>query len=161
MFDDGDLQDEIRAHLKIAADERVAGGEDRRSAQLASLKEFGNVALTKEAARRVWIPAWLEAVHDLAGDVRYAIRVLGKSPVFALTVIAVLTIGIGANAAVFTLLKSMALTPLAGIDRSSQLGIIVNQTETGRKAGLSYHDYKYVAITTASSAASPGPGSRS
>ena len=144
MFDDDDLQDEIRAHLAIAADERVAGGEDRRSAQLASLKDFGNVGHTKEAARRVWIPSWLEAVHDLASDVRHAVRVLATSWVFALTVIAVLTIGIGANAAVFTMLKSMALTPLAGIDQSSQLGIIVNQTETGRKAGLSYHDYKYV-----------------
>ena len=143
-LDEDDLQDEIRAHLAIAAEERMADGADRRAAQLASLKEFGNVTLTREAARGVWIPAWLEAVHDLASDVRYAVRVLAKSPVFALTVIAVLTIGIGANAAVFTLLKSMALTPLAGIAESSQLGVIVNETEKGRKAGLSYQDYTSV-----------------
>lgn len=143
-LDEDDFQDEIRAHLAIAADERMAAGADERSAQLASLKDFGNVTLTTEAARRVWTPSWLDAVGDYLRDARYAMRVLAKSPGFALTVIAVLTLGIGANAAIFTMLKSMALTPLAGIPDVSRLGIIVNETETGRKAGLSYHDYKYV-----------------
>jgi hypothetical protein len=52
-LDDEDFDEEIRAHLTIAADERAAGGADERSAQLAALKDFGNVALTTEAARRV------------------------------------------------------------------------------------------------------------
>ena len=143
-LDDQDLQEEIRAHLAIATEERVAGGADRREAQLASLKEFGNVTHAREAARYVWIPSWLDAVRDLLSDVRYSIRVLAKSPAFALTVIAVLTLGIGVNAAVFTMLKGLALAPLAGIANTSQLGIIVNQTDKGRQAGLSYHDYQYV-----------------
>jgi hypothetical protein len=142
-LDDQDLQDEIRAHLAIAADERVADGADRREAQLASLKEFGNVTQTREAARRVWIPSWFETLRDYASDVRYALRVLAKSPAFALTVIAVLTLGVGVNAALFTMLKGLALAPLAGIANSSQLGIIVNETDKGRQAGLSYHDYQY------------------
>ena len=141
---DDDLQEEIRAHLAIAADERAADGDDRQSARLGSLKDFGNVTLTTEAARRVWIPSWLETLRDYASDTRYALRVLAKSPAFALTVVAVLTLGIGVNAAVFTLLKGWALAPLAGIANSSQLGIIVNQTDKGRQAGLSYHDYQYV-----------------
>ena len=49
-MDHDDFQEEIRAHLAIAADERMADGADRRSAQLASLKDFGNTALTTEAA---------------------------------------------------------------------------------------------------------------
>lgn len=142
--DDDDFQEEIRAHLAIAADERIANGTDPQSARLASRKEFGNVTLTADAARRVWIPWWLDALHDQMSDVRYAVRVLAKSPAFALTVIAVLTLGIGVNAAVFTMLKGMALAPLAGIANTSQLGIIVNQTDKGRQAGLSYHDYQYV-----------------
>jgi predicted permease len=142
--DEDDLQEEIRAHLAIAADERVADGADPQTARLASLKDFGNVTLTTEAAHRVWTPSWLDAARDLLSDVRYAMRVLAKSPAFALTVMAVLTLGIGLNAAVFTMLKGMALTPLAGIEESGRLGIIVNETETGRKAGLSYHDYQYV-----------------
>jgi macrolide transport system ATP-binding/permease protein len=143
-LDDDDFRDEIRAHLAIAADERMADGVDRPRAQLASLKDFGNVTLTTEAAHRVWTPSWLDTLHDHLSDVRYAVRVLAKGPAFALTVIAVLTLGIGLNAAVFTMLKGMALTPLAGVADSSGLGIIVNETEKGHKAGLSYHDYQYV-----------------
>src|SRR5713226_9679270 len=66
-------------------------------------------------------PWWLDALHDQVSDIRYAIRALAKNPVFSLTVIGVLTLGIGLNAAVFTMLKSMALTPLAGVDGSARL----------------------------------------
>jgi len=92
--DEEDFQDEIRSHLKIAADERVAGGADRDSARLSSLKDFGNVTLTTEAARSVWIPRWMDQLGDLLRDVRHAIRVLAKNPGFSLTVFAVLA-GIG------------------------------------------------------------------
>src|SRR4051794_31767313 len=104
-LDDEDLREEMRAHLAIAADDRVADGADRRSAELASRKDFGNLTLTAEAARRVWMPWWLDALHDQVSDVRYAIRALAKNPAFSLTVIAVLALGIGLNAAVFTMLK--------------------------------------------------------
>jgi hypothetical protein len=69
-LDDEDLREEIRAHLAIAAEDRIADGADPRSAQLASLKDFGNVALTTDAARRVWTPWWLDALHDQVSDVR-------------------------------------------------------------------------------------------
>ena len=85
-LDDEDLQEEIRAHLKIAADERIAGGADPRSAQLASCKDFGSIALTTEAVRRVWSPWWLDALHDQVSDLRYAMRSLAKNPIFSLTV---------------------------------------------------------------------------
>jgi putative ABC transport system permease protein len=143
-LDDEDLQDEIRAHLAIAADERVADGADRRSAQLESLKAFGNVTLTKEAARRVWIPWWLEALHDQLSDVRYAIRALAKNPVFSLTVVGVLTLGIGLNAAVFTMIKGLALTPLGGVEGSARLRVMFRETSTGRQIMLSYPDYQYL-----------------
>src|SRR4051794_25173764 len=101
-LDDEDFREEISAHLAIAAAEKVADGADPDRARLASRKEFGNLALTTDAARRVWTPWWIDAVHDWASDVRYAVRVLAKSPMFALTVVGVLTLGIGANAAIFT-----------------------------------------------------------
>src|SRR5438132_1293717 len=110
-LDAEDLQDEMRAHLTIASDDRIADGADPRSAQLDALKEFGNVTLTAEAARRVWTPWWIDALHDHASDVRYAIRALAKNPVFSLTVIGVLMLGIGLNAAVFTMLKTFAINP--------------------------------------------------
>lgn len=143
-LDEQDFQDEIRAHLAIAADERVDDGTDRPSAERASRKDFGNVLLTTEAARRVWTPRWLDALHDQVSDVRYAIRALAKSPVFSFTVVGVLTLGIGLNAAVFTMLKSMALSPLAGVDGSSRLAVIVGETGRGRQLRLSYPDYQYL-----------------
>jgi predicted permease len=141
--DEEDFQEELRAHLAIAVDERVADGADRRSARLSSLKDFGNVTLTTEAARSVWIPWWVDVLRDLASDVRHALRTLAKNPGFSATVIAVLTLGIGLNAAVFTLLKSLALTPLAGVEDSARLGVVVNETSAGRRT-LSYPDYQYV-----------------
>jgi len=143
-LDENDFDAEIQAHLAIAADEKQADGADPRSAQLESLKDFGNVTLTTEAARRVWTPWWIDALHDQLSDVRYAIRALARNPVFALTVIGVLTLGIGLNAAVFTMLKSMALSPIAGVDGSSRLAVIFGETRAGRGVALSYADYQYL-----------------
>ena len=115
-LDEEDFQAEVRAHLAIAAEEKVADGVDHQDARYAALREFGNVTQTTEAARRVWTPRWLGGLRDLSSDVRYAIRALAKNRGFSLTVIGVLTLGIGLNATVFTMLKGMALTPLAGVD---------------------------------------------
>ena len=49
---DEDRQEEIRTHLALAAKDRMADGEAREAARLAALKEFGNVMLTQETARR-------------------------------------------------------------------------------------------------------------
>src|SRR5438046_1952237 len=127
-LDEQDFQDEIRAHLAIAADERMADGADPKGARQASLKEFGNVTLMTEAARSVWRPRWLDALHDQASDVRYAIRALAKNKGFSLTVVAVLTLGIGLNAAVFTMLKSMAFSPVAGVQGSSRIRTVFAET---------------------------------
>jgi hypothetical protein len=86
-LDDEDFAEEIRSHLAIAADERKADSADSRSASLASLKDFGNVTLTTEAARGVWTPRWLDALHDQMSDVRYAVRTLAKKPLSSLTVV--------------------------------------------------------------------------
>src|SRR5262245_43242433 len=109
-LDESDLDEELRAHLALAAGEKIADGAGPQEAELAARKEFGNVLLTREAARRVFTPWWLEALKDLAGDVRVASRTLAKNVGFSLTVVGVLTLGIGLNAAVFTMLKGVALS---------------------------------------------------
>ena len=143
-LDDQDLQDEIRAHLAIAADEHIADGADPASARLASRKDFGNVTLTTEAARRVWRPWWVDAIHDQWSDVRYAIRTLARQPAFSLTLIGVLALGIGLNAAVFTMLKAIAFSPLAGVEQSSRLVSVFRETSSGRDLSVSYPDYQYL-----------------
>jgi predicted permease len=141
-LDDDDFQEEIRAHLAIAAAEKMTEGVDRDTARYAAMRDFGNVTQTTEAARRVWTPWWVEAFWDVTSDVRYAIRALAKNPVFSITVVGVLTLSIGLNAAVFTMLKSMALSPLSGVDGSAQLRVVFRQTSAGRLLRLSYPDYQ-------------------
>ena len=89
-------------------------------------------------------PRWLEALRDGVSDVRYAVRSLVKSPTFALLVIGVLTVGIGLNALVFAVLKSIALTPLSGVERSGQLRVLYRETSAGRPLRLSYPDFQFL-----------------
>lgn len=143
-LDEQDFGDEIRAHLAISEREHMADGKDQETARYAALKEFGNVTLTTEAARRVWTPGWLETTRNVVSDVRYALRTLAKNPGFALTVVAVLTLGIGLNAAVFTMVKSLALSPIAGVDGSAGLRVIFAETDAGRALRVSYPEYQYL-----------------
>lgn len=143
-LDQREFDEEVRAHLDIARQERIADGADPETAHYAALKEFGNVTLTTEAARQVWTPPWLEVVRDLGSDIRYAVRSLAAHPGFALTVIGVLALGIGLNAAVFTMLKGIALTPLAGVQGSARLHVIHGETRSGRALRLSYPDYLHL-----------------
>jgi len=143
-LDHDDFAEEIRAHLAIAADERMADGADRETARLASLKDFGNLTLTTEAARSVWTPWWIDALHDQMSDIRYSVRNLAKNPVFSLTVVGVLALGIGLNAAVFTMLKGIAFSPIAGVNGSAQLAVIYGETSAGRQIRLAYPDYQYL-----------------
>lgn len=142
--DDEELQEEIRAHLAMAAKDRIADGADPKAAREASVKEFGNVTLIRDAARRVWTPRWVDTLGDMLSDVRYAVRSLVKNPAFSLTVIGVLTLGIAVNAAVFTMMKSIALTPLAGVKGSAGLRVIFGETSAGRDVGISYPDFQYL-----------------
>src|SRR5512145_195230 len=143
-LDEDDYEEEVRAHLAMATRDRVAEGADPERARLESLKDFGNVLLTAEEARGVWTPRWLAALHDVVSDARFAIRSLRKNPVFSLAVVGVLTLGIGVNSAVFTMLKGLALSPIAGTTGSSRLRVIFAETSAGRAVGLSYPDYQYL-----------------
>jgi len=123
---------------------RTTDGVDRRAAELGSLKDFGNVTLTTEAARRVWRPWWIEVVHDQVSDIRYAIRALAKNRAYSLGLVGVLGLGIGLNAAVFTLLKAIAFTPMAGVAQSARLVSMFRETTSGRDVAVSYADYQYL-----------------
>ena len=85
------------------------------------------------------------AARSRSSDVRHAIRALAKNPGFSLTVFAVLTLGIGLNAAVFTMLKSLALSPLAGVERLGAASAWSSERDERRPSvSLSYPDYQYV-----------------
>src|SRR5438477_7211521 len=93
-----DLDDEIRGHLAISIKERVERGEDPEAARLAALKEFGNVTLTRDSMRGVWLPRGFNAAEALVRDIRFAVRALLRAKGVAATVVVTLALGIGANA---------------------------------------------------------------
>jgi hypothetical protein len=111
-----ELDEEIRGHLALSIKERIERGEDPEAARLAALKEFGNVLSTRDSIRSVWRPRGLDAVEALARDIRIALRSLARAKGLASTVIVTLALGIGANAAIFSVVRSVLLRPLVNRD---------------------------------------------
>ena len=142
---DRDLDAEIRHHFEMAIADRVAGGEDPESARLAALNEFGNVLQAKENARQVWRGGAATLLVDFWQDVRFALRMLIKHPAFSLVVIAVLTLGIAGNAALFSLFKGIALKPLPGVRDSATSAVLLTRSLDGRGLGISIPDYRDIA----------------
>lgn len=97
-----DFQEEIRSHLEMDADE--LGDPD------AARRAFGNVTSFEE--RYFERSRWLWWDH-LRQDVRYAIRTLLRAPVFSVAAIVILALGIGANTAIFSVLRGVLLKPLS------------------------------------------------
>jgi putative ABC transport system permease protein len=109
------LDEEFRFHMEREIEEKVAAGMSAEEARYAALREFGNPALLREQARATWNWQWLELLWR---DMSYAARTLKRTPGFAAIAIMVIGLGIGANVALFAVVRSVLLKPLPFEDSS-------------------------------------------
>ena len=112
----GVLEREMRAemamHLERATEQLVARGIPADEARVAARRDFGNVGWLSEEGRRARGGQWVGA---LTADIRFAFRQFSRAPLATATMIGVLSLGIGANVALFGVLHSMTRRPAPGI----------------------------------------------
>ena len=127
--DERELDDEIRAHLAISVRERIEAGEDPEAARLAALRELGYLPAIRESMRQVWYSRWIDAAAALGRDLRIALRSLRRAKGLAATVVVTLALGIGANAAIFSVVRGVLLRPL--VNRDEDRLIYIRQSAPG------------------------------
>jgi len=126
---ESDLDEEIRSHLALSVRERIERGEHPETARLAALREFGYIPAIRDSMRRVWYSRWSDAVAALGQDMRVGLRSLLRAKGLAATVVVTLALGIGANAAIFSVVRGVLLRPL--VNRGEDRLVYIRQSAPG------------------------------
>jgi predicted permease len=124
------LDDELAFHLEQQIAENIAAEMGAEEARCAALRAFGNPALLREQTRSTWGWNWLESLMQ---DLRFASRALRRKPGFAATVIGTMALGIGAAAAMFTVVDHVLLRPVSFRD-PSRLLLLSESDRTGKES---------------------------
>jgi hypothetical protein len=125
---EAELNEEIQAHLRMAAEDRLDRAESIADANRESLREFGNVALIKEATREMW--GW-SSIERAAEDLRYAARTLKRAPAFTAMAVIVIAVGMGPLLAITNVVDHVLLRPLP-FPASNELYVIRQIGKDGR-----------------------------
>ena len=121
---DADLGDEMDAHFQMELEAQLERGLGQNEALHAARRGFGNHTTIRESSREAWMFTRLETFWQ---DIRYALRVFRRSRGFAFTAVLVMTLGIGATTAAFTLLDYVLLRPLPFADPERL--VVLHQTD--------------------------------
>ncbi|HEY1805780.1 MAG TPA: permease prefix domain 1-containing protein [Terracidiphilus sp.] len=113
-----DIERELRSDLELEEEEQREHGHSPDEARYAARRAFGNPTLIREQTRAIWSWGWLES---LTLDLNYGARTLRRTPGFTAIAILVMALGIGANAALFTVVHGVLLKPLPFKDPSRLL----------------------------------------
>jgi putative ABC transport system permease protein len=127
---DRDLEEELRFHLDMK--ERETGN------RAAATRALGSALLVRERARDAW--GW-RCVDEVLWDIRYAVRQFRQNPGFTMAVITMLALGIGSNAAVFTVTNAVVFKGFRLIDRNDRI-LYIHSEKNGQWAGVSYPDFQ-------------------
>ncbi len=133
---EAELEEEIRLHLELRAEQLERSGLPPAEARAEARRRFGPADEARRALRgaarrregRLRLREWLEGVRQ---DLRYALRTLGRSPAFTAVAVLTLALGIGANAAIFSVVDGVLLRPLPFGD-ADRLAVL---WETDRNSG--------------------------
>jgi predicted permease len=133
-----DLTEEMALHIDEKIEELVRQGVPRPAAVTAARRTFGSVIRLREESQDVW--RW-RAFHDFAGDLRYAVRQLRRTPSFAIAAIVTLALGIGANTAIFSIVDGIVFRPLPFRAPESLVSVESMDMRGPRPTSLSYYTF--------------------
>jgi len=143
---DRELDEELGAYLEMAAGERMKQGMSRQEALRTVRLERGSLELSKEIVRS---GGWEFFLQTCWQDLRYAIRTLRKSPGFTAAVMLTLSLGIGANTAIFSMVDFLLLRPLP-IKDPAKVRFLVSEWKSGHAStAFSYPDFQEIRRQTA------------
>lgn len=142
MRRDDKIDRELQFHVDQRVADYIASGLTPVEARRRAALEFGGVTQTKEAIRDQ--DSW-RVLDSVLRDLRFAVRSLRRTPIFALTAAVVLGLGIGANATVFTIVNTVLLRPLP-FERADDVVQVRRRTPFGSSGSFPMHDY--LALTT-------------
>jgi predicted permease len=135
-----ELDEELQSYLESSVDAKVRSGMTPAEARRAARAELGSIGAVKDQTRDV---GWETAVEQVWRDVKYAVRTLRKSPAFGAVVVLTLTLGIGANSAIFSAVNAIMLRSLPA-ERPNEL-VSVTALYPGGAEPFSYAAYRRIA----------------